>query len=211
MNDIKEIIAYIKNSQWLLALVGTVMIPLTIIVLGRIINIILEGSRHVIIMFFGNKIADKIINNLMFIGVMHHELAHSVVAFITGCKITKIDLYKPNRRKGTLGSVEYVNRGNIIVQGIQNTFTPIAPVLLGIISLWLLNKYAIELRPEIWYKCIIIYCMVCIFLHMQLSRADIKIFVSGMLVVIPIVYIAMYYTKFDIFDFIRNIFLNIKI
>lgn len=147
----------------------------------------------------------------MFIGVIHHEIAHTVVAFITGCKIIKIDLYKPSKRKGTLGSVEYVNRGNIIVQGIQNTLTPIAPVLLGIISLWLLNKYAIELRPEIWYKCIIIYLMVCIFLHMQLSKADIKIFVSGMLVIIPIVYIAMYYTKFDIFDFIRNIFLSIKI
>lgn len=210
MNDIKEIIAYIRSSQWLLALVGTVMIPLTIIVLGRIVDIILEGSRYVLVIFFGNKTADIIMNYMMFIGVIHHEIAHTVVAFLTGCKIGKINLYRPNKRNGTLGSVEYYNTGNVVMQGIQNTLTPIAPVILGILSICLLNKYVIDIRPENWYKTIIIYIEVCIFLHMQLSRADIKIFIKGMIIMIPILYVVLYFTKYDIFT-ILNYIQNLKI
>ena len=134
MNNIKEVIEYIRNNQWLLALAGTIMIPLIIIFVGKTLDFIIKVLSKSVSILFGNKVSYNLLFYWTFIGVIHHELSHALFGFLSGARIIEMNLYKPNKKTGELGHVVSVPRGNIFFQGLQKALVSIAPVVMGFIE-----------------------------------------------------------------------------
>lgn len=125
-----------------------------------------------------------IMNKLTFIGVVHHELAHAITFFLTGAKIVRIELFKPDRRSGHLGEVEVIPRGSIFQKSVQRTLGAVAPVFFGIADIALLMSIVKNYELFDWLEAFIYYVMLSIFIHMELSPADVKIAIKGL----PITY-----------------------
>ena len=187
------------------ALLNTGVIIAIIPVLGIIVDLVQKTITKGIAGILGGKAANVIVNKVTFIGVIHHELSHALMALVTGAKITEANLFKPDKNSGTLGNVKYVPRGNKLVQSIQMTFSSVAPVPCGIISSMLIVKYAISKCEIYWQYIIVIYLLVSIILHMNLSKQDIKVALKGSPVLCIAVFIIVLLTKFDSINFLKGI------
>lgn len=145
-----------------------------------------------------NPLGANLINYVTFVGVMHHELSHALLAFLTGAKVTKIKLFRIHHKDGALGYVAYATRGNFILQSIQKVATSIAPIICGFISSYLLWLYVRPVATEnIWSLRLFYYVLVSIILHMSLSKQDIKVMKGGLLVVITLMTILFYFIDLD--------------
>ncbi|MDE7422138.1 MAG: M50 family metallopeptidase [Lachnospiraceae bacterium] len=146
-----------------------------------------------------NPLGANLINYITFVGVMHHELSHALLAFLSGAKVTEIKLFRIHHKDGALGYVAYAPRGNFILQSIQKVATSIAPIICGFISSYLLWLYVRPVAMEnIWSICLFYYVLVSIILHMSLSKQDIKVMKGGLLVVIALMTILFYFLKLDL-------------
>lgn len=145
-----------------------------------------------------NPLGANLINYITFVGVMHHELSHALLAFLSGAKVTDIKLFRIHHNDGALGYVAYAPRGNFILQSIQKVVTSIAPIICGCISSSLLWFYVRPMVLEnIWSICLFYYVLVSIILHMSLSKQDIKVMKGGLLVVFILMTILFYFIDFD--------------
>lgn len=116
-------------------------------------------------------------NVLTFPGVMHHELAHAVVAFVLGAKIKKINLYKI--QGGSLGSVTYVPRGPKVLKALRESLSSAAPVFMGIVTECILVSMILtfSLHPVVFV--FLVYLAICILIHMDMSMTDIIVYAKG--------------------------------
>lgn len=151
-----------------------------------------------------NPFGANLINYLTFPGVVHHELSHALFAFLTGAKVTEIKLFRIHHKDGRLGYVSYAPRGNFITMSIQKVLSSIAPIVMGFISCSLLYLYARpELEDILWQTVLLYYLMVSIILHMSLSKQDIKVMKSGILVVILGMTIGFYAFGFNLIEILQ--------
>ena len=152
-----------------------------------------------------NPLGANLINYITFVGVMHHELSHALLAFLSGAKVTEIKLFRIHHKDGALGYVAYAPRGNFILQSIQKVATSIAPIICGFISCSLLCLYVRPVAMEnIWSICLFYYVLVSIILHMSLSKQDIKVMKGGLLVVIALMTILFYCIDLDFVTLMQN-------
>ena len=136
------------------------------------------------------------IEYLTIIGVIHHELSHTIIAFITGAKIKNVSLYKIDHSNGNLGGVLFVPRGNKVIQSIQIVLTSIAPVCIGFITLWIMFT---RVNPGLdgLALCIAGYMEFSILCHMSLSEQDINNIKSELPVLIVILFLISIIFKLD--------------
>lgn len=152
-----------------------------------------------------NPLGANLIIYITFVGVMHHELSHALLAFLSGAKVTEIKLFRIHHKDGALGYVAYAPRGNFILQSIQKVATSIAPIICGFISSNLLWLYVRPVAMEnIWSICLFYYVLVSIILHMSLSKQDIKVMKGGLLVVIALMIILFYFIELDLVASIQS-------
>lgn len=71
------------------------------------------------------------------IGVPVHELSHAIAALLSGHKIIKIELFKPDE-SGTLGYVEHSYKVGVL-SWFSNLFVGLAPLIGGGFVIWLLT------------------------------------------------------------------------
>ena len=193
---------FIENTNLTLAIVSTTLIFVSIYSVGFIIECIMQAFAEILSGLLGHTMTVFILNNLTFIGTVHHELSHALFALLTGAKITEVKLYCPEN--SVLGKVSYYPRGNIILQCVQCTLSAMAPVICGFITLYFLyNKHnaLVEFGIPIW---LIVYVMASIFLHMSMSSQDIKVSFKGLLVFMLVLFIIVFLTKFDFGEFAMN-------
>lgn len=146
-----------------------------------------------------NPFGANLINYITFVGVMHHELSHALLAFLSGAKVTEIKLFRIHHNDGALGYVAYAPRGNFILQSIQKVVTSIAPIICGFISCSLLFLYVQPLTTgNIGYTILFYYVFISIILHMSLSKQDIKVMKGGLLVVVALMTILFYFFQIDL-------------
>lgn len=140
-------------------------------VLTSVIRLLLSviDRRGLAYVFFMNRIT--------FIGVIHHELSHALLAFFTGAKIKKISLYK--MENGHLGSVSYVPRGLFIMRSIQMSLASAAPVFMGAITELLLINYLRGNSVSTFVMVILSYVLISIAVHMDMSTEDIVVYLKG--------------------------------
>ncbi len=123
-----------------------------------------------------------------YLGTIIHEFSHATFAFLTGAKVKKITLIP----KGTtLGSVEYVPRGNKFMQGIQQSLSAIAPTIVGTVLLWVLFTEVHPLLTEPLHYVLFYYLALSILFHMDLSTADLRNFFSGILSFLTLTFVVL--------------------
>lgn len=133
-----------------------------------------------------------IINKLTFLGVIHHELAHAIVFFLTGAKVIKIQLFTLDSRSGHLGQVQVIHRGSLFLRNIQRTLGAVAPVFLGIADIAMILSIVKNYELFGWLDTFLYYLALSIFIHMDLSKEDIKVALKGL----PITYIVLVFIIF---------------
>lgn len=191
------------QERILISSVNTIIILIIIPVAGVLIDYVAGLLVNFIARHFGSKTAYFIANRLTFIGTVHHELAHMLFALLSGAKVTDVNLFKPSGN--TLGSVGIVPRGNKIVQSIQLTLSAIAPMILGAFTEYLLY-YLLTTNNYIWYiDCVIYYTMVSIFIHMTMSKQDIKNAIKGLPICAVIIFLVFMATNVNLLTVIHNV------
>lgn len=117
------------------------------------------------------------INKLTFLGVVHHELSHALLAFITGAKIKSISLY--HEENGHLGCVSYQPRGVLLLRSLQLSLASSAPVFIGIISEFFLIQLVLTKSLSGILTTLVSYLILSIAIHMDMSFQDIKVYLKG--------------------------------
>ena len=171
-------LATLATQPVLLVLVGTVLFPVAILLLGVVMELFAQAITTVISLFTGVLIAFGIRTYATYIGTVIHELAHATFAFLTGAKVTKITLIP---RGTTLGSVEYEPRGNKFFKGLQMSLSAIAPTIVGTLLLFYLFTQVHPHLTEAWHFVLFYYLALSILFHMDLSLTDLRNFFSGFL------------------------------
>ena len=82
---------------------------------------------------------------------------------------------------GALGQVGIVPRGSKLMQGLQLSFSAVAPALFGVGTLLLSLTYVFPGLSAPWQHILFWYLIICLVLHMTLSGADWKNFLRGIL------------------------------
>ena len=192
----------VLNSRIGIALISTLIVPFFFFLIGKVLYFITLTFGELISGFIGDEATYFVLNNLSFVGTVHHEIAHAIVAFLTGAKIIDIVLYNPDEH--TLGSVSYYVRGNMIFRSLQCTLASSAPVFCGYITLSLIMKYCYPLAVVNWQKGVLIYIMVSIFIHMTMSDQDIKVAMKGLPVCLIIIFVVVFVLKINLIPYLNE-------
>lgn len=182
------------NNPYLIPLYEALFVPAVIFLVGLVVEFAGNVLTSLLAMFLGGRAAFFIRNRLTFIGTVHHELAHALFAFISGAKVTKIELF--HVRGQQLGCVEFYPRGNAFTKAIQMTLASIAPVVCGGVSLCVLAWIWHSQCAEPWQYIVTGYLMVSILLHMNMSTQDVKNAWKGMPLTIFICYLIFLILQF---------------
>lgn len=178
-------------NYFISALIITFIIPAFGIVMGMIRKIIYR-----ILSIISPRFAFMIANYLTFPGVIHHELSHAFWGFITGAKIKKINLFKPQGM--SLGNVEMIYRGPWLFRCIQECLSAIGPVSMGIITSVVTYIYVLPSVSGIGVTIIIYYLLFSIIMHMTMSPSDMRCFLRGVVGVYIIVFVVCVIGEVDI-------------
>lgn len=151
---------------------------------GKLIDLIEQLEYKILSKIMSISTASIVINRLTFPGVITHELAHALFAFISGAKVISIHIFSIFKGD-TLGYVEYAPRGGVIRRNFQIFFTSLAPVIINI-GLCILTGY-LALKFNIWYSYLILgYLFISFLNHASMSTQDLKLYFKGGLISIPL-------------------------
>ena len=170
----------ISNPSSMLSgsLLGSVVLLALTALAGFVFSLVSKAIYTILGAVFGNRFAFIFANGLAVPGVLHHELSHAIAALLTGARVRSFTIIP---RDGALGQVGIVPRGSKLMQGLQLSFSAVAPVLFGIGTLLLSLQYILPSLNAPWQHILFWYLIVCLVLHMTLSGADWKNFLRGIL------------------------------
>ena len=90
------------------------------------------------------------------------------------------------------------------MMSIQKVLSSVAPIVMGFVSCSLLYLYARPaLEDSLWQTVLLYYAFISIILHMSLSKQDIKVMKSGILVVILGMTVGFYAFGFDLIEILQ--------
>lgn len=186
------------EQRVLTALVGTICILLVIPAVGCLIHLIRTAILRVIGEMVGGETAWFIANRATFLGVVHHECAHALVAVLTGGKIEQMQLFHPQGDQ--LGYVVW--RPRRLYPGscaIQYTLVSIAPVVFGCCTVYLLGKYGLPMCTSAWQTILVGYMLFSIFIQSTMSRQDVRVAAKGLPVCAAMIFAVLFLTGIDVF------------
>lgn len=178
-------------SRLLTAFLITALIFLSVIIIGWAINKLENLQIRFLSKIVKRETAVNICNYATFPGVCLHELAHAVMAWLTGAKVVEICFFALGD-DGRLGYVSYAPRGSKLQQKFQIAATSCAPVLFGLQFLILLVFLLCTVQLP-WYSYIAgWYVAISVLDHMSMSSVDIKCYVKSMFIFLPLIFIISY-------------------
>lgn len=183
-------------EQFSTAFINVMIITIALILLGYLMHLLSGGIAKLLATMIGSKAAIFVVNRVTFIGVIHHELSHALLAFISGAKIYEISLFKPNGKE--LGHVRLAYRGNVIIKAIQACLSAYAPVICGTFTSMILIHILLEQNLPVWGQGILIFLLLSIILHEDLSMADIRNGLRGLPIVMFLLFFVFLLSGFDI-------------
>jgi hypothetical protein len=195
----------LADSRIFHAVISTFIVLIIAPLIGLIIDRVTRLITRAIATFTSSKIANCIMIYVFFFGTVHHELAHAILAWITGARVDKVELFHP--KNGTLGSVQFTPRKGLILGSIERVLASSAPITCGFITLTALINYLHTNSPQGVVKGIIYYLIISIFVHMRMSKEDISVYVKGLCVVSIILLVIFYIFNFNILG-IMNIWIE---
>ena len=185
------------EQRVLTALVGTICILLVIPAVGCLIHLIRTAILRVIGEMVGGETAWFIANRATFLGVVHHECAHALVAVLTGGKIEQMQLFHPQGDQ--LGYVVW--RPRRLYPGscaIQYTLVSIAPVVFGCCTVYLLGKYGLPMCTSAWQTILVGYMLFSIFIQSTMSRQDVRVAAKGLPVCAAMIFAVLFLADIDV-------------
>lgn len=186
--QIQQFISQLQANVYVYSLIQVVCIWFILVAIGELVSLISETFMKMMTVPFGRKGAFYICNYLTYIGTVHHELSHAIMATITGAKVTRIVLV-PREKK--LGSVEFKTSTNFILKSIQLVITSIAPVACGMVSLYIMITLIYGYCNEIWQVILFWYVFISIMIHMTLSKQDVSNIFRGLAVCMGLLYLIL--------------------
>lgn len=184
------------KMQLIVAGYNTIFVLGIVIALGYVLNVFKMKMLDLTCKLFGKTVGSFLINRFTFVGVIHHELSHALMALIWGAQVTEVNIFK--FKGDTLGNIKFIPRGPKFFKDLQICFAALAPAICGISTLYLLFNYVNMRFDFIWWQwAILIYIELSILLHMTLSSVDIKAAVKGMFTTLVITYIILFFTKIN--------------
>ena len=163
-------------------LIYTLMIMFILLVISYTVN----GINIFILRRFPAGSGMLVCRWLTIPGVVLHECSHAFFALITGAKVKKIVFFGPSG--DTLGYVSYCTRGGVVLSGIQSMLASVAPIIVGpcvIYGMYVLMTATTYLALKILAG----YVMFSMFVHMDLSSADVKQYLKGCGVILVVVFL----------------------
>ena len=163
----------------------------------------------------GSASANIIEGYLTYPGVVYHELSHALFATISGAKVTSISLKRTPLADGSgyvLGSVTFVPRGNKVLQSFQLAFTGIAPLVTGMLAMYLMARYAFPACTKPWHWIVWGYLFLCVLLHTELSGTDLTRILEGLPIILVILFVVFLMVPQDPKAMVRTVlgWFNIK-
>lgn len=148
-------------------------VPMLGMAAGKARNMIHKG----LIQAIGQDAAFAVMNWLTFPGVMAHELAHAIVARISGARVDEVRLFRP--AGDSLGYVRFTCRGSARSMAFQAAAASCAPVLMGFVTIRLLAALAASF-PAYWQVRVIAYhAAFSTAVHMTMSPQDLSNYRRG--------------------------------
>lgn len=199
------IVSEALKMQLIVAGYNTVFVLGMVIALGYVLNVFKMKMLDLTCKLFGKTVGGFLINRFTFVGVIHHELSHALMALIWGAQVTEVNIFK--FKGDTLGNVKFIPRGPKFFKDLQMCFAALAPAICGISSLYLLFNFVNMRYSFVWWQWIIlIYIELSILLHMTLSTVDIKAALKGMFTTLLIMYIIFFFTKINFVEDVIMLF-----
>ena len=136
---------------------------------------------------------------LTYPGVAFHELSHALFATLSGARVTSFSLRRRAAPDGgyILGSVQFVPRGNRVLQSFQTLLSGIAPAACGLAGMAAIALLAFPRCTAAWHWAAWVYLFVCLLLHSSLSRQDLKGVWAGVPAVAAVLFVAFLLVPFD--------------
>jgi hypothetical protein len=194
-----------SGPWWQAALSNTLLVPLIIVVLGLGVRLVTQCLLSVLGFIIGGEAAYLFGNYLTYPGVVHHELAHALFAWLLGARIQRITL-KPQGQ--ALGSVNFIPRGGRVRQALQMTLSSIAPVVMGLVTLYLIKHFLFAAGTAQWIHILAVYLAVSIFFHMDLSGQDVRVAIAGLPVCLVILFVVFAFWRVDLLNLLNAILLH---
>ncbi len=168
----------------ILSMLMAVTVMLFAILVGRFIDrfdaLLLTKLSNI----SGKNVASLILNRLMFIGVVFHELSHALFAMVSGAQVTKIRCFTLFS-KDTLGYVNFVPTGSMARQGMQRCLISCAPVITAFVTVPLMIWLAMSPDASFPFKLLAVWAALSILCHASMSDADMKLYRQGAWTVFP--------------------------
>lgn len=143
----------------------------------------------------GKKVASFLLNRVMFIGTVFHELSHALFAVLTGAKVKKIRCFTLFSKE-MLGYVEFAPTGNKAKQALQLSLISCAPVMTGFFTVpcfCILARY--PLAPMA-FRVFCGYTAISILCHMSMSKWDLQLYGRGAVITFPMLTMLIYVARF---------------
>lgn len=139
----------------------------------------------------GRRIALFVINRVMFIGTVFHELSHALFAVATGAKVRKIRCFTLFS-KDMLGYVEFIPQGGKLKKSLQTSLTSCAPVLTGFVTVPFFYHVGTAPGLSLLMRLICFYTSLSILCHMSMSVEDLQLYGKGAVFSYPILVLSLY-------------------
>lgn len=139
----------------------------------------------------GRRAALFIINRVMFVGTVFHELSHALFAIVTGAKVKKIRCFTLFS-KDMLGYVEFIPQGGKVKKALQTSLTSCAPVLTGFVTVPFFFRLGLSDDVVWWLRAPCFYVSASIACHMSMSVEDLKLYGRGAVFTYPILVASLY-------------------
>lgn len=145
---------------------------------------------------------------LTYPGVVYHELSHALFGFLSGARIGKISLRRIDEPDGTttLGSVQLYVSTHPLMGAVQLTFSGIAPSVMGMLALVLMCLFAFPNCTTWWMWVLWIYAFVCVLLHSEMSRQDLKEAGRGLPIIMVAMFLLFMVFPIDVLGIMQGIF-----
>lgn len=139
----------------------------------------------------GRRAALFVINRVMFIGTVFHELSHALFAIITGAKVKKVRCFTLFS-KDMLGYVEFIPQGGKLKKALQTSLTSCAPVLTGFVTVPLFFRMSMADGLSIGMRLLCFYTSISIACHMSMSVEDLGLYKKGAVFTYPVLVASLY-------------------
>lgn len=175
------------NSHIAASLIVTVAVSTFVIIIGWLVNNFESFQMRCLRKVMSRKAVIFVCNYVTIVGTVFHELAHAFMAWSMGAKVQEIRVLEI-RDDNRLGHVSFRPNGSKFMQKVQITCISCAPVLSGLLWVYILLKALQYGDLSIGWQIVTWYYIISIIDHMSMSEVDIKNYLHGLFRVAPVMF-----------------------